>query len=75
MRSLDPCPACSSGTMLTYCTRRRSGGAQVVRFLKCDVCGATAKELAESRTRNRVPDLVRSRIEKDATRETMKAHV
>jgi len=43
MRSLDPCSACPSGTMLTQTTRPRPDGLAVVRYLRCNLCGAHGK--------------------------------
>lgn len=49
MRSLDPCPACKIGRMLTTCTRRRAG--HKLRYLRCSLCGHRGKEIVESSTR------------------------
>ena len=55
MRSLDKCPSCPVGFMVTYRTRRfktRPGGR---RYLKCDRCGATGLEVVnEIRKRRNV---------------------
>jgi len=48
MKTLDPCPACKIGRMLTTCTRRRAG--RKLRYLRCSLCGHRGKEVVESST-------------------------
>ncbi len=47
MRSGDPCHRCESGVLRVYCTRQV--GASTIRFLKCSVCNATGKHVANTR--------------------------
>jgi hypothetical protein len=42
MRSLDPCPSCTVGKMLTY--RTLILGSSKLRYLRCSHCGRTGKE-------------------------------
>lgn len=39
MKSGDWCEVCPIGMMRVYCTRKVASSA--IRYLKCDVCGAT----------------------------------
>ena len=43
MRSLDRCEQCGLGSMKTVTTR--STGLSRVRYLRCDNCGETGKEI------------------------------
>lgn len=42
MRSLDACPQCQTGRMITY--RTVSRGLNRRKYLKCNFCGHTGKE-------------------------------
>ena len=58
MHSLDPCPNCTSGTLLTYCTRKMQKAGYSTRYLRCDNpgCGFTGQEIipaARRRVRTR----------------------
>ena len=53
-----PCERCVFGNLVAYCTRRIGKSGLATRHLKCDYCGATAKEIIPVREK-RVPMLVR----------------
>jgi formate dehydrogenase maturation protein FdhE len=42
-RSLDRCGTCNVGRFITYTTK--SEGSRKLRYLKCNFCGTTAKEV------------------------------
>ncbi len=54
MKTGDDCPTCPIGRLVVYCTRWQADRA--IRFLRCDICGATAgKEICRTRHRPQAP--------------------
>lgn len=75
MRSGDPCPACSTGTLLTYKNRRLPSG-RAVRYLSCNAgkgCGYTGKEYTQPRPQKRVPELVHTPVAPPERSDTIKS--
>ena len=62
MRSLDLCPYCKRGRMLTQSTRATKGDRRI-RYLKCDHCGKTGTETIPGRPRRRQSGRVSSNLE------------
>lgn len=61
MRSGDPCDRCTDGTLATYRTVRR--GDRGIRYLKCDSCGRTGKQvLPADELRPRKTEVVTNRM-------------
>ena len=53
MRSLDLCPECHQGRMIVTTTRYHGGDSRV-RYLRCETCGETGKEIIPGRPRRRL---------------------
>jgi hypothetical protein len=51
MRNLDSCDQCTNGIMRIYTTRTR--GFLRTRYLKCDRCSETGKEIVRLDSKNR----------------------
>ena len=62
MRSLDLCPYCKRGRMLTQSTRATKGDRRI-RYLKCDHCGRTGTETIPGRPRRRQSGSLSSNLE------------
>ena len=63
MRSLDRCPVCREGYMMTTGTKQLARGNKRVRTLKCDFCGENGREIIDGPARPRPKRKKRSNLD------------